>query len=477
MINALQFRRLTDSQCKKLLWASMEILERTGIRLHYQPAIDLLKKAGAFVSEGNRVRIPPSMIENALTTAPNEFTLHNRLGEPAIVVGGYRNSYGTGSDCPNILDHRTDKRRKAVLNDIKEGVILCDALPNINFVMSMFLPSDVPTMIADRYEMECMLNYTSKPIIFVTTDLAGCKDAIKMAEIVYGGSKTLQQNPYVACYINVTNGLQHNKEALQKLLYLSSKNIPATYIPVALGGATAPITLAGNMAIWNAGCLVGLAISQLNNPGSPFITSGWGASALDMRTMVSPYVEPEKQFIAQELAHFNNLPMFAFGGMSDSKLADQQAGIEASLTLMSNILSGSNLIHDLGYLESGLTGSFAQLVICDEIISWIETALSPIEITEDTLALDLIDKIGPDGQFIDSDHTLTYFRTRWYPDIIERSNYERWLDKGGYDMGQRAVSKVDLILKDNKPELLPVDIRKKLRKIVKNAEESDHPPT
>ena len=312
----------------------------------------------------------------------------------------------------NILDHRTGERRQPLLQDVVEGITLCDALPHIDFVMGMFLPEDVARMTADRYVMETMLRCTSKPIIFVTTDLAGCVDAVEMAEVVVGGSQALQQKPLAACYINVTNGLQHNEEALQKILYLSGKGLPTTYIPVALGGATAPITLAGNMAIWNAGGLVGLVLSQLNHPGAPFITSGWGASALDMRTTVSPYVEPEKQFIAQELAHFYDLPMFAFGGCSDSKLADQQASLEAALTLMTNVLSGSHLIHDLGYLESGLTGSLAQLAICNELISWIKEALRPVEINDDTLALDVIDKVGPEW---------SVFRQRTHPDPLSRS--------------------------------------------------------
>jgi trimethylamine--corrinoid protein Co-methyltransferase len=269
--------------------------------------------------------------------------------------------------------------------------------------------------------------------------------------------------------VNVTNGLQHNEEALQKLLYLSGKGLPSTYIPVALGGATAPITLAGNMAIWNAGCLVGLVLSQLNNPGAPFITTGWGASALDMRTTVSPYVEPEKQFIAQELAHFYNLPMFAFGGFSDSKLADQQASLEAALTLMTNALSGSHLVHDLGYLESGLTGSLVQLAICDEVISWIKAALKPLEITDETLALDVIDDVGPDGHFIDSEHTLTHFRSRWYPTLIDRNNYDGWRAKGGQDLGQRAAAKVERLLVEHTPEPLPGDIQQRLREIVQRA--------
>jgi trimethylamine--corrinoid protein Co-methyltransferase len=321
-------------------------------------------------------------------------------------------------------------------------------------------------MVADRYQMEVMLNCTVKPIIFVTTDLAGCVDAVEMAEAVVGGPEALQRSPLVACYVNVTSGLHHNKEALQKLLYLSEIGLPATYIPVALGGVTAPITLAGNMAIWNAGCLVGLVLSQLNREGAPFITTGWGASALDMRTTVSPYVEPEKQFIAQELAHFYHLPMFAFGGCSESKLVDQQAGIEAALTLMANTLAGSHLVHDLGYLESGMTGSLAQLVICDELVSWIRTSLAEVEINAETLALDVIDEVGPDGHFIDSKHTLAHFRERWYPTLIERHNYEGWLAEGGRDLAQRAAARVEQILAEHQPEPLPPGVQRRLREIV-----------
>lgn len=464
------FRRLSDQQCRKLHLASLEILERTGVRLHHQMSVALLKKAGAAVSDGNRVRIPPALVEKSFDTAPHEVTLYNRHGDPAVPVGKNRTFFGTGSDCLNILDHRTGQRRRALLQDIVEGVTLCDALENIDFVMCMFLPDDVPGVVASRFQMECMLNNTTKPLLFVTTDLAGCVDAVEMAAAVRGSQESLRQKPLAACYINVTHGLQHNEEALQKLLYLSGKGLPATYVPVSLGGATAPITLAGNMAIWNAGSLVGLVLSQLNRPGAPFFTSGWGASALDMRTGVSPYVEPEKQFIAQELAHFYDLPMFAFGGMSDSKVVDQQAGIEAALTLLTNTLSGSHLIHDLGYLESGLSASLAQLVICNELVSWIRAAFMPVEINAETLALDLIDEIGPDGQFLGSEHTLNHFRDRWYPTLIDRKRWESWVGDGKKDLGLRAVEVVEKILATHQPEPLPEEIRKRLREIVKRAE-------
>jgi len=463
------FRRLSEEECQKLHGASLQILECTGVRMHHPPAVDLLKKAGASVTEGNRVRIPGKLVEQALETAPGEVVLHDRHAKPVMPLGGYRTFFGTGSDCLNIVDHRTGERRKPLLQDVAEGITLCDALPNIDFVMCMFLPRDVPRMVADRYQMEVMLNGTSKPIMYVTTDLGGCVDAVEMAEAVAGGVAAMHEKPLAACYVNVAQGLQHNKEALQKLLYLSGKGLPFAYIPVALGGATAPITLAGNMAIWNAGSLVGLTLSQLNRPGAPFITSGWGASALDMRTGVSPYVEPEKQFMAQDLAHFYDLPMFAFGGCSDSKGVDQQAGIEAALTLMTNALSGSHLVHDLGYLESGLTGSLAQLAICDELVGWIRTALKPVEINDETLALDVIDEVGPDGNFMESEHTLMHFRERWYPNLIEHFNYEGWLGKGGRDLAQRAAERVGKILETHHAEPLPTRVRERLKAIVERA--------
>ena len=471
MINrpAQPFQRLSLEQCRRLHTASLEILERTGARLYYQPAIDLLQDAGASVSDGNRVRIPPKLVERAFDTVPHEVVLFDRHGEPAMHLSGFRSYFGTGSDCLNIIDHRTGERRIPVLQDVVDGVTLCDALPNIDFVMSMFLPADVPEVASDRYQMEAMLNWTTKPLMVVTNEFSGCVDAVAMAEMVVGGTEALRERPLVACYINVTTGLRHNEEALEKLLFLAERGLPAAYIPVALGGATAPITLAGNMAIWNAGCLVGLVLSQLRTPGAPFITTGWGASALDMRTATSPYVEPEKEFIAQELAHSYGLPMFALGGASDSKLTDQQAGIEAALSLVTKALAGSHLVHDIGYLESGLTGSLVQVAVCDEIIDWMRRALGPIVIDDETLALDLIDSVGPDGSFIEADHTLEHFRERWYPRLFERWDYQGWQDRGAQDLTQRAAERVDEILNAHRPEALPDGVKRRLSAITSSA--------
>jgi trimethylamine--corrinoid protein Co-methyltransferase len=459
-----------QGECEKIHWASLEVLERTGVRLYEQEAIDLIRKAGAHVSDGNRVRISSGLVEKAFTTVPRRVVLCNRHGERVMPVEGYRSFYGPGSDCLNIIDHRTGERRKPVLGDVKDGMIVADALPNIDFVMSMVLPADVLQMVADRYQMEVMLNTTTKPIVFVTNEFSGCVDAVEMAEAVAGGAEALRLNPFVACYINVTTGLRHNQESLQKLLFLSDKGLPAFYIPVGLGGTTAPITVAGCQVIWNVGALVGLVLSQLKREGTPYVMAGWGAGGLDMKTTVMPYAEPDRRGVAQAMAHYYGLPMFALGGCSDSKCLDQQSGMEAALTLMVTALTGGNIVHDLGYLESGLCYSLAQLAICDEILGWLAHFTRGVDVSDEALAVDLIDEVGPDGQFLDTEHTLAHFRERWYPTLIDRNNYDNWQAKGGKTLAQRAAERVENILAEHKPEPLPNEVAQAVHAVVERAE-------
>ena len=341
------------------------------------------------------------------------------------------------------------------MQDTIEASRVCDALSNVDFVMSMFLPSDVDPEISDVYQMEIMLNNTSKPIIFVTNELKGCLDAVAMAEVVAGGSDALSAKPFVACYINVTSGLVHNEEALQKLLFLSEKGIPALYIPMVIAGMTGPVTLPGSMAMLNAGALVGVVLSQLKREGAPVIVPGCGLPIMDMRTMVIPYCSPDGKGMTHSMSHYYGLPNFGLGGVSESKLVDQQAAAEAALTLMCETLNGGNLIHDMGYLESGLSGSLAQLVICDEIVGWLKHFYAPVEVNKETLMLDRIDESGPEGNFITYDHTLNHYREHWYPKLFERGNFSMWEEAGGKSLGERATEFVENILASQKQSALP----------------------
>jgi trimethylamine--corrinoid protein Co-methyltransferase len=466
---SVQFARLSPDQVRRIHWASLEILERYGAKLHHQEAIDLLRKGGADVSDGNQVRIPSGMVEKAFSTVPKRVLLYDRQGEPAMPLEGHRCFYGPGSDCMNIIDHRTGERRKPELQDVVEGTIVCDALPDIDFVMSMVLPVDVDQATADVHQMEAMLSHTTKPIIAVSYELRGLLAAVEMAEVVVGGPDALRRTPLITCYINVVSGVNHNAEALQKLLYLSGKGLPSLYIPASTGGVTSPVTPAGAVALDNAGVLLGLVLSQLKREGAPYIMTGMQPSPMDMRTMVTPYADPQRG-IFQAMARSYNLPAFGWGGVSDSKGVDQQAAAEAALTLLAESLVGGNIIHDLGYLESGLTFSLAQLVICEELIGWIEAFQRGVEVSDESLALDVIGQVGPEGHFLTQEHTRQHFREAWTPDLLDRHDYKTWKDRGSKTLGERAAEKVEKILAEHQPEPLPIRVRQELRSIVERAE-------
>jgi trimethylamine--corrinoid protein Co-methyltransferase len=388
---------------------------------------------------------------------------------PSIRLAGSAAYFGPGSDCLHVLDHRTGERRRATTADLSAGMTLVDALPNIDFAMSMFLPSDLDPERADRHQAAEMLVRTRKPIVLVTYDLAGMLDALEMAEIVAGGRTALADRPQLAVYINVTRGLQFNEDSVRKLLACAERGIPALWIPVTSGGTTGPITLAGTLALNTAGVLAGVVLAQLARDGAPVVVPGFGGDSLDLRTMVDPYCSPEPRGAAVSLAHRWGLPMFSLGGGSDSKVVDGQAAAEAALTMLVDAVAGGHLIHDSGYLESGLTGSLAQLVICDEIAGWIRAMLRPVDTSEDALALDLVDQLGVDGSFLDTDQTLTRFRERWYPALLDRRGFEPWRAAGASTLAERASARVDDLLGRHVPAPLEPDVERAIRAVVDRA--------
>jgi trimethylamine--corrinoid protein Co-methyltransferase len=454
----VQFRSLTEDQICLLNEASLEIMARTGMRFYVQEALDLFTKAGADVSDGNLVRIPAHLVEWALRTAPKNITIFDQNGRRAMALGGYRTYYGVGSDCMHIYDLQTGEHRQPVLQDVIQGVRLVDALPNLDFVMSMFLPSDVPSDRYERHQMAIMLQESTKPIVFVGTEAASTVHAIEMAAAVAGGLPSLARHPFVINYVNVVSAFRHNEQSVRRLLYAAERNLPTIYAPSTSRGTMAPITVAGALALGNAGQLAGLVLSQLKREGSPFLRAKPGGDGMDMRSMVSLYAAPDGGPFGWDLAHHYGIPTFGMAGCSDAKVFDAQAATESALTLFDNALNGVNLVHDVGYLDCAMTGSLELVALSDEIIGWLRRYLRRLEITEETLALDLIHEVGPDGHFIDRRHTLHHIREDWIPTLMDRQNYHRWAANGATTLQERANKKVREILESHRAERLPGDV-------------------
>ena len=468
-LNTPYYRRLSDSQIQVLHDSTLEVLERTGIRILDEEALQLFKKGGGDITDGNRVRIPAWRVEWAVKTAPKQIILYDQEGHAAIRLRGRNCYYGNGSDLVNIIDHRTHQRRPATLQDIRETIAVLDALPQIDFVMSGFIPGDLEPEIAERYQMKVMIENTKKPIVYVTTSLPNTQSKVAMAEAVAGGEDALRRKPFCANYINIAHPFRHNPESLQKLLYLAGKGLPAIYRPsIVTRGVSMPITVPGFLVANNAAQLAGLVVSQLKREGAPFIRCSHSGGTFDMRTTVGLHSAPEVRGFQEDLAHWYGLPSFGIGGTSASKCVDQQASLEAALTLMSSTLSGAHLIHDVGYLESGLTGSLPHLVICGEIIAWLKAYMKGLEINDETLALDLIDEVAPDGNFIDTQHTVRHLREDHYPELRNQKRFEDWSAEGSMTLLDRATKKAETILAAHEPRQIPEEVRKRIKRIVDN---------
>jgi trimethylamine--corrinoid protein Co-methyltransferase len=469
-IGTAQFGRLAEQDCARLHQATVDVLSRTGLVMDEPEALALLSGAGA-TTDGTRVRIPEKLVEWGLSVAPREVSLFDRDGRRVIRLHGDNVYFGPGSDCMNCLDHRTGQTRRAAMADVRDAVRVADACTNLDFIMSLFSPSDVTPQLMDRYQMEAMLSLSSKPVVYVTlNDEQAHIDAIAMAEAVVGGAKALEERPILACYKNTLFPLVHNREALRTLLDLSGRGLPCIYSPVSTAGTVAPMTVAGSVVVVNAGVLAGLVVSQLKREGAPFVAIGWAGETLDMRTMVDVYAGPDHRGVYASLLHWYGLPMWTLGGVSDAKLADQQAAAEAALTMLADAVCGGHMIHDAGYLESAFTGSLTQLVLCDEIAAWVRAFTAPVDLSDEALALDVIDAVGPGGLFLLHKHTRRHARDSFQPRLFDRNTRERWASAGALDATSRAAARVDEILATPAAKALPEDCRRAVHSVIERAE-------
>jgi trimethylamine--corrinoid protein Co-methyltransferase len=456
-----QFAVLSESQLRDLHLAALEVLRRTGIRFHHAGALEMLKQAGAFISDGNLVRFPAGLVQDALGTAPTRVVMCDRDGEAAMCLEDTRVYFGTGSDCLNLLDPETGEHRPFNQADIINGYHLCDALPNIHFVMSIGIPADVDAALTYDVQMASMLEHTTKPLVFVTDDRASCQRAIDMAAAVAGGYEALREQQHILLYSEPSSPLQQSETAVDKLLLMADHELPVVHSPGPLMGGTAPITMASGLAMSLAEILSSLVVHQLKRPGAPFVF-GAGLHHMDMQATQICYASPEFQLTKSaiaELGRWYGLPTWGYAGCSDAKVMDEQAALEALLSVMVAKLSGANLVHDVGYMESGLTCSFEMIVLTDELVALVDHFMGGIEVSHDTLMLDELHRVGPGGHFLDTDQTLKRFRDFWYPGLLDRGIRPQWLAAGATTLGQRLSARVKEIIQEHQPR--PLDAGKK----------------
>ncbi len=469
--SSLSFRVFTEDQCREIHSATLEVLERVGVEIKYPRAIELLKKAGAYV-DGTRVRFAPALVERSIRSTPSRVVLCDREGNRKMFLEGNNSYFGPGPTVNYTLDPFTGERRLVEIADTRRASLVMDALPNIDFQMDFGTARDVKTEVADIFMFEAMLNNSTKPIVHWGFNAYNYKVMLDMAVEISGGLQDLQNYPFLCFYSEPISPLTHDIDALQKTMFLAEHMLPCINTPAPLAGATAPATLAGTIVIANAECLSSLVIHQLTREGAPYIMGGV-TTILDMSTTQICYGAPELNLMSAgmtNMAQYYKIPMFSTAGCSDSKCVDQQMGIDIATNCLMAALSGANLIHDVGFIESGISTSLLQLVIGDEVIGQVKQMVKGIEVNKHTLAVDLIEKVGPGGNYITENHTYENFKKDWwFPTIFNRRRYDFWVAEGQPDLADLARLKLKEIVEGPQAKPLDPKVQDRIRQLVAEA--------
>lgn len=471
------FEVLTEEEIEAIYYSALRVLYETGVRVYNKEGVDLAQSGGAIVEDvqddSALVKIPPWMVDTARATLPRKVTVVGPDRQYRMEL--YKNQiyFGPGSDTPFTIDPYTGKRRRATYADVKNFARLAQALPNIDFHMSLGIVQDRAVGTYDRWQYLAMLEGTSKPINITAIDLDGVRDQYEMGLIRVGGRDEWMKGPAFSLYIEPVSPLSHAEEVIDKLLFASDNYIPFVYTPCPLAGATAPTTLAGTAVQALTESLFGIVLSQLRKPGAPLIIGGL-MSNMDMLTTVYSYGSPEMALLSAaytQITKWLEVPMYETAGCSDAKLFDEQAAMEATINIATAALTGGNMIHDVGYLEQGLTSSMEMMVASDEIIDMVKRIMRGIPVTDADLALDVMAEVGPGGHYLEHDHTFERFRTDiWQPKMIDRKNWEDWNAGGSKRHGDRVRERVIEILETETEPLLDEAMYKELLRICELAD-------
>ncbi len=465
-LNGGQYTPLTPRDIKKINEASMEIFEEVGVQVNYPAALERFAKAGAQIDTGtNIVRMKADLVQSLLKTAPGEITLYGRekSGIHDLKIGGKRVYMGTGGTALNVQEPGSTETRRAALRDVMNMARMVEELENIHFYMLNVYPSDLPVEEIDVNRFGAALNKTRKHIMGGVYTVDGVRNVIRMAEKIAGSAEALRMRPFISMVACPISPFKLDESYGELAIEAAINNIPVVVPAEPLCGATAPITLAGNLVIQNVDTLAGIIMTQLANPGAP-VLYGCISSITDLRDMKYLAGAVEMGLMnaaAAQMAQFYNLPYYATAGMTDSKAIDAQAGYESAISSTLVALAGANFIHDAaGFVEFCLTASYDKLVVDNEIIGMVMRAVEGIEVNERTLAMDEIKKVGPGGHFVSSRHTRKYMRTEQFqPRLSNRDTRDQWQAAGSEDAWQRATHFAEDVLASEPENVLSEDVR------------------
>jgi trimethylamine--corrinoid protein Co-methyltransferase len=412
-----------------------------GVRFDHPRALDLFREAGQTV-DGDVVRFDPGFLREQAAKAPSEFTVHARNRARDIVVGGSSMIFGAANGPPFV---RVDgERRDGTMADLETLLMMVqvtDALdtPGRNIVE----PNDVPLDVRHLLRALAAIRLTDRVWSGEVSSEAAARDCLSMAEIVYGGRASIEQDPVLFANVNVNSPLHFDVRMLEGLLTYADAGQAVIVTPFLLMGAMAPVTVPAALVQQITEALAGIALVQLVRPGTPCVMGSF-LSSTDMKSGSPSFGGPESAmglFASGQIARRIGLPWRSGGGtLTSSQVTDFQAGYEAFNTLEAAFLAGANVCwQSAGWLEGGLVTSFEKFAADCELLDLLRHQFTPIEVVDESLAFDAHLEVGQGGHFFGTAHTLARFRDCfWRPTIASTENFERWTRNGSKDHAERS---------------------------------------
>jgi trimethylamine--corrinoid protein Co-methyltransferase len=466
------YKPLSEEDVETIHEASLHILEKTGFTYEagLDSTLDMLEKSGATVDRKiDRVYFARALIMEQAAKAPARVVLYSRDGKNDLDLTEDRVHLGTGGAAVKILDLESGDPRPSTLNDLYQLGRLVDRLDNIHFFLRPCIPTDIAQ---DQYDVNAYyacLKSTSKHVMAGVNDVSGLHQVIDLATILTGDRAQLQMRPFIS--VITAFAISPLKFSTQPTLIMQEairNQIPVVLAAAPMSGSTSPMTMAGTLAQLHAEQLAGICICQLTNPGAPLLYGGIpGRANLSSMGYLGGAVECGMMNAAiHQLSNHIQVPNYNSSGLTDSKVPDAQAGWEKAATTLLATMGGSNFVHHAaGMLESMLTVAYEQYVIDDEIIGLCGKVLKGIDVDPEHLALDVIEAVGPGGNFMLADHTVDHIRSEYYLSnpITDQQNRELWEQDGALDARDRGRQIAKKILAEEKKSYIPPDVDQTIR--------------
>lgn len=460
---------LSKSDIEKIHAATLEVIETVGVKFPLPHALDILEAHGAAVDRASSIaKIPGTVIEAALKTAPPAYTLAARDPSQDLPMDGNHVFLGTDGCGVQVLDAFTGELHRSTKKDVADCAKVADALEEIGFWWAMVSAQDCPTESRGLHELEAAWNQTTKHLQTESLLHNGeMQTAIEMAAAIAGGREQLRSRPLLSIMQCTISPLAHDPGSLEAGLIAAEAGLPVGYMSMASCASTGPATPAGNLVVGNAEVIAALALIQLAFPGAPAFYAA-AQTAMDLRSGAYTGGGPEDYLFGaatNQLADFYHLPLSMGAFATGAKQPDWQAAVDNSFSAFMACASGADMLLGAGLLHGSRILSFEQLVMDCEIYSIMRSTLRGIPVTDETLALDAIRAVGPGGTFLSQKHTRQHMRELWLPRLMDRRPYEQWLEKkdGAREWaGERARQ----ILQTHQPDALDPKLANELKRII-----------